>query len=197
VLFHDHNLERLIGKDELIKDVEYEILKNEKIIFIGNESEESIMPLNDFLIRYNKGIHIYLDIKSSKKVMADQLLDIFEKLSSHDNVYVANSNLLFLSYLKYKNPKIKTILEGFNSGKEWIYYLIPKNYMPTFFASFLSAVDMKHMEWLKANNLNQRKVVYGIDSTNYLKAAELGIQNVILDYNNNMGQVVEIKNLLN
>ena len=40
-----------------------------------------------------------------------------EKHQAYERVLIADANILFLAYVKYKTPQIKTVLEGFNKAK--------------------------------------------------------------------------------
>jgi hypothetical protein len=128
--------------------------------------------------------------------MADKILRFINKNQLYHKILIADSNLVFLSYLKFKNPHIQTVLEGFKSGKEWIYYVIPKDFKPDYYASFIKDVDNDHLKFLKNNNLLERKIVYGVDKKNYKNALDLGIKNIILDYDEsiNINQMINHHN---
>ena len=38
------------------------------------------------------------------------------------------------------------------------------------------------MQWLRKRELVQKRIVYGVDSSNYLAARNMGLKNFILDY---------------
>ena len=124
--------------------------------------------------------------------MADSLVDILVKFKTHKNILIANSNLLFLTYMKWNLPSIKTVLEGFDRGKEWVYYLIPKNFKPNFYACYLKYTDQEHMQFFQQNDLLKNYIIYGVDSSNISRVYELGIQNIILDYTDTLGSLEAI-----
>jgi hypothetical protein len=136
---------------------------------------------------------LYLDIKNTSKTIADSLLSILEKHPEHKNIIIADHNLLFLSYLKINNENIRVALEGFNKGKEWIYYIIPQKIKPDYYASSISQVDEKHMKFLKEHDLIENKITYGLDHNNIKKVFDLGITNIILDYDYSMGNLDSLK----
>ena len=140
---------------------------------------------------------LYLDIKKAKKSIADSLLKILEKHKEHKNIIIADDNLLFLIYLKSKNRKIRVALEGFNKGKEWIYIFIPKKFKPDYYSSFLDQADEKHMTFLKEHNLIKNKIVYGVNAENIQTVFDLGIKNIILDYDCSMGSLDSLELNLN
>ena len=182
IIFHDDSTQRLLGINSVIDELSLETAQSSHLLFNGSVSENKIMTLSNFLIQFQDNFVIYLDNKVNKKWVADSLLQILDKRNVVNSVIVASSNLLFLSYIKYKNPKVYTALEGFNSGKEWIYNFIPKNYKPDYYSSFFSKVDFNHIEFLKNNDLLDYKIIYGVDRDNINSAINSGLQNMILDF---------------
>ena len=154
------------------------------------------MSLNNFLSSFQKDFVIYLDNKVNKKWVADSLLSQITNRNAQGSVIVASSNLLFLSYIKFKNPDIFTALEGFNAGKEWIYSLIPKNFKPDYYSSFISKIDDKHLEFLKENQLLDHKIVYGVDSENLNYTLHSGLRNIILDFDSSFVEILPQKDSL-
>ncbi len=89
-------------------------------------------------------------------------------------------------FLKYKNPDIITVLEGFNKGKELLYYILPHKYRPDFYSSFLSEVDVNHIAFLKKNHLIKNRIVYGVHKNNLQEVLNFGLQNIIVDFDSTM-----------
>ena len=87
-------------------------------------------------------------------------------------------------------PQIKTVLEGFNKGKEWIYYLIPSSLKPEYFASFFFEVDDKHIKFLNEYNLMDCKIVYGINKSNFQQAVDMGLKHLITDYDSSLSSQI-------
>tara|TARA_A200000113_G_scaffold91815_1_gene82228 strand:+ start:515 stop:871 length:357 start_codon:yes stop_codon:yes gene_type:complete len=116
---------------------------------------------------------------------------LIEIHQAYERILIADANILFLAYLKYKMPQIKTVLEGFNKGKEWTYYLIPSSLKPDYFASFFTEVDDKHIQFLNEQNLMPRKVMYGINKSNYQQAIDIGLKNLIMDYDSSLSSQIK------
>jgi hypothetical protein len=89
-------------------------------------------------------------------------------------------------------PQIKTVLEGFNKGKEWTYYLIPSSLKPDYFASFFTEVDDNHLQFLNEQNLIPRKLVYGINKNNFQQAVNMGLQHLIIDYDSSLSSQITV-----
>ncbi|MCW3085382.1 MAG: hypothetical protein JWP12_2748 [Bacteroidetes bacterium] len=89
-----------------------------------------------------------------------------------------------------------TVLEGFNAGKEWMYYFIPKNLKPDFLSGFYSATNEAHVNWLKENDLLDSKIAYGVDLKNYKAVLKSGFKNILIDYDSLMEKDLQIKDLL-
>ncbi|MCB0804085.1 MAG: hypothetical protein KDB74_13385, partial [Flavobacteriales bacterium] len=135
ILFHDDTCNRLLGIDYKIKDVEWNFIKDTKLLFDWRPTTYTAVSLEHFFQFYKPEQLVYMDIKEASKAVADSLLELLKTHKNPKNILIANSNILFINYIKLKNPNIKTVLEGFKKGKEWIYYFIPKNFKPDFYAS--------------------------------------------------------------
>lgn len=187
ILFHDKRGSRLLQKEITISQLTYSDLKN-LYLFDKDSSKTnlSITTLNEVFTKNKDSIYYYLDMKGHGRKSYFSLGDeIFKKIQEQRleaNILVASASILFIAYLEYYFPKVNTVLEGFNNGKEWIYYWIPKKFRPDFVASFAQNIDENHIRWLKENNLLDRKIVYGVDETNYEKMRKYGIRKMIIDY---------------
>ncbi len=193
IVFHDDNCKRILDLDCTIHDVNWKDLRDKPLFYKGKKTKNKILTLRQFLQQSHASKILYLDIKKSKKSIADSLLVLMEEFKNHKNIIIADENILFLAYLKSKNPTIKIALEGFNKGKEWLHYGIPKSFKPDFYASFLSKIDKNHMLFLKKNNLIKNKIVYGVTHKNISKVLDFGIQNIIIDYDASLGNIQEIE----
>ena len=186
IIFHDKNTERLLGIDQNIKDLIWTDIETKAIIHNNEITEQYVLSLDE-LLRLSSGFHyLYLDFKTTNKTIADSLLVLMEKHQAYERVLIADANILFLAYIKYKTPQIKTVLEGFNKGKEWTYHLIPSSIKPDYFASFFSAVDDKHINFLNEYNLMDRKIVYGINKSNFQQAVDMGLRHMIIDFDSSL-----------
>ena len=190
IIFHDKNTERLLGIDQNIKDLIWTDIETKAIIHNNEITEQYVLSLDE-LLRLSSGFHYrYLDFKTTNKTISDSLLVLMEKHQAYERVLIADANILFLAYVKYKTPQIKTVLEGFNKGKEWTYYLIPSSLKPEYFASFFSEVDDKHINFLNEYNLMDCKIVYGINKSNFQQAVNMGLRHLIIDYDSSLSSQI-------
>ena len=190
VLLHDNNLERLLGIDKGINELNWEDIEHLNIRHEKKISSSNVLTLEDLLKEDYAFQTVYLDFKITSKTIADSLLSLIEKYNAYDSFLVADANVLFLAYLKLKNPNIQTVLEGFNKGKEWIYYLIPERYKPNYWASFYSEIDENHLYFLKNKQLLNRKIIYGIDKHNIEEALEMGLVHFVVDYDKSISSFI-------
>ncbi len=196
IIFHDRNCMRLLGIDANIDEIDWADIKERNLYYRGKETKNKVITLEKFLQQRAIDKILYLDLKKVSKSIADSLLGILANYKEHKNIIIADGNLLFLSYIKYKNKEIRVALEGFNKGNEWIYSVIPRKMKPDYYTSFLSQVDENHMRFLKEHNLISNRITYGVDIKNLHKVYELGIQNIILDYDFSMEEVKNIESKL-
>ena len=186
IVFHDDNCKRLIGIDTLIKDVDYAFLKDKYLLFNGKKTTNQVLLLSEFVKSIQKDKTIYLDIKTPDKQLADSIIKILNDNGKYSTTLIADDNIFFLGYLKYNNPEIRTVLEGFNKGKEFLHYIIPQKYQTDFYSSFFAEVDSNHVGFLTRNNLTQNKIVYGIDKSNIDFLINSGLKNVIINFDSSM-----------
>ncbi|WP_375577919.1 glycerophosphodiester phosphodiesterase family protein [Marivirga tractuosa] len=193
IIFHDASCKRLLGIDANIDDLNWNEIKEKHLLYKGKKTENKVLSLDMFLNQTSPKKILYLDIKNTSKTIADSLLSILDRHPEHKNIIIADHNLLFLSYLKINKENIRVALEGFNKGKEWTFYIIPKKIKPDYYASSMSKVDENHMGFLNEHNLIDKKITYGVDHTNIKKVFDLGITNIILDYHHSMGTLDSLK----
>lgn len=191
IIFHDKNAKRLLGIDKNIEDLLWTDIQSKTIIHNNLITDQYILSLDEILRLSSNFKYIYLDFKKTNKTIADSLLVLMKKYNSYEHVLVADANILFLAYLKYKIPQIKTVWEGFNKGKEWSYFIVPSSLKPDYFASFFSKVDYKHIKFLNEQNLMPRKVVYGINKSNFQQAVNMGLKHLIIDYDSSLSLKVK------
>ena len=182
ILFHDPETDRMLGKGLNINKISTSELDDFPLIQNGKPGKYFIPTLEEVLDQHSADFIFYFDLKLSGFKEADQIVEIIRKYNIENRVIVASADALFVFYVEYKYPEIITALEGFNAGKEWIYPLIPKNLRPDFLSGFLNRIDENHVEWLRKNELLSRRIVYGIDSSNFISAKSMGIKHMIMDY---------------
>jgi len=182
ILFHDEEGGRLLGFDSKICDLSTAQIKEHSLIFNNLETSSYVLTLNEFLDEYKDDFIIYFDMKLKGFDDIDELVKVIGTYDISRSTIIASTSAPVIFYTEYKYPEINTALEGFNAGKEWIYYLIPKNLKPDFFSSFAGKVDERHISWLIRNNLLSSRIVYNVDSTNFKYVKDLGLKNLIIDY---------------
>ena len=195
IVFHDKSCRRLLNINQDINIFEWHEVKDESLQYNGKATKNKVLSLEQYLEHINDSIITYLDIKIFSKSIADSLLSITNKFNNSKKIIIADSDIIYLAYLKIKNPEIKVALEGFSKGKEWLYYIIPKRFKPDFYSSFIDEVDENHMLFLSNNNLLDKKIVYGVNHENISKAYNLGLSNIIFDYDS-VSNLENIKRLL-
>lgn len=182
ILFHDTDTERMIGSKRSINEISTSSLEDFPLLQNGDPGNFFVPTLGKALDQYGAYFIYYFDMKLSGFKEADQIVEIIRNYQIEDRVIIASANALFVFYIELKYPEIITALEGFNAGKEWLYPLIPKNLRPDFLSGFFSRIDKNHVEWLRKNGLLSRRIVYGIDSSNFISAKSMGIKHMIIDY---------------
>lgn len=195
IIFHDESCKRLLNIDRDISAVNWNEINDKFLWYNGKETMNKVLSLDQYLEKINDSVLTYLDIKEFSKPIADSLLAILEKHENKSTI-IADSDLFCLSYLKIKKPTVRVVLEGFNKGKEWLYYIIPKRFKPDFYSSFINQVDENHMKFLKKNNLLNKTIVYGVKPENISKAYDFGLTNIIYDYDSDSGNLEQIKECL-
>ncbi len=196
VIFHDKSSRRLLNINKDIAKLNWSEIENKNLQYKGIDTKNKVLSLEQYLEQINDSIITYLDIKEFSKQIADSLLTIIGKYNNSKKIIIADSDIKYLAYLKIKNPEIKVALEGFNKGKEWLFYIIPKKFKPDYYSSYIYEVDENHMSFLSANNLLDRKIVYGVNHENISKAYNMGLPNIIYDYDSITCNFENIKRLL-
>ena len=183
IVFHDYDTKRLLDTNLIISNTNWNDLKKFKFKNDSLNHKLNILLFEEFLNKKYAFSLYYLDIKvSPTKKLANQLLYNLSKVENLNSYLVADANILFLSYLKFKNPSIKTVLEGFKNGKEWYYYLIPIRFRPDYLASNYEDNNEYHISFLKRHNLINNKILYGINNEEIPSAIKKGFKCFIVDY---------------
>jgi len=186
VLFHDEDCSRMLGIDKKIYELSASQIKERQVLVNGVESGSYVMTLKELLDNYKDDFIIYFDMKLKDIDDVDELVSIIQAYHISGTSLIASTSGFVIFYIEYKYPEINTALEGFNSGKEWIYCLFPKNYKPDYLSSFAGKVDEKHITWLRKRNLISSRIVYDVDSANYQQVIKMGLKNLIMDYDSTM-----------
>jgi len=186
ILFHDEDCSRLLGINSKICDLSTSQIKGRHILFNGIESGSYVMTLKELLDNYKDDFIIYFDMKLKDIDDIDELVSIIQSYDISGSSIIASTSGFVVFYIEYNYPGINTALEGFNSGKEWIYCLFPKNFKPDFLSSFAGKVDEKHISWLRKRDLISSRIVYDVNSSNYHQVIQWGLKNLIIDYDSTL-----------
>ena len=186
VIFHDPDGLRMLGYNLVIAETTLEQLKKARLLVDSAQTGETIHSLDEYFDAFGSRFIAYLDIKPvrgfKKYPVARKLVRLLMTHDATERTIVASYDIRFLAYLKMIHPGIRTALEGFNAGKEWMYGIIPGRYRPDFLSSFGRQVDKKHVEWITRKGLLNRRIIYDVDSTNFNALKETGLKCMIIDY---------------
>ena len=181
VLLHDDSCQRLLGIDGTVDQHTYAELKDLPLRNHTVPTTLRIARSDSVLSRYGDSLLFYLDIKVTGRDQADSIARLIEHFAPTENVLIASSSIPFITSLEYHHPELNTVLEGFDKGEEWTWWLFPKNFRPDFVSSFAFEVDEDHVAWLKEHGLLANKIVYGMDSAGHERMRALGITRFIVD----------------
>lgn len=181
VLLHDDSCQRMLGLDGTVDQHTFAELKDLPLRNHTVPTALRIARLDSVLSRFGDSLLFYLDIKVTGRAQADSIAQLIERFAPKENVLIASSSIPFITSLEYHHPELNTVLEGFDKGEEWTWWLFPKNFRPDFVSSFDDEVDVDHVAWLKDHGLLINKLVYGMDSAGYERMRSLGITRLIVD----------------
>jgi len=182
ILFHDGDAKRLLGRDTLINALTLNEIRQYFLLKDGDTTQSKVFTLKEMLDQYNDDFIYYFDMKLGNLNDVDELVQLIWSYDISKHVILASPSFFIVLYVEYHYPAIQTAMEGFNSGNEWVWNLIPKKLKPDFLSGTSKKVDEKHIEWLQSHDLLNSRIVYGIDSTNYQTMRKLGIKKMIIDY---------------
>jgi len=182
ILFHDGDANRLLGQDTLINALNLDEIRQYYLLKEGDTTKSKVITLKEMLDQYNDDFIYYFDMKLGNLNDVDELVQLIWSYDISRNVILASPSIFIVLYVEYNFPAIQTAMEGFNSGNEWAWKLIPKKLKPDFLSGTAKKVDVQHIEWLQQHNLLESRIVYGVDSTNFQAMKELGVKNMIIDF---------------
>jgi glycerophosphoryl diester phosphodiesterase len=193
VVFHDASCKRILGIDSLLNQLSYSQIRDIPLKSDAPVGKSNILTLDELLSGYCDSLVFYLDLKEYDFRSADSIIAHVRRHQAFDRLVLASTSMKIILRIRLKEPRIRTSLEGFNAGKGWIFYMIPQRLKPTYYSGFLSKVNERHMDFLRRISIANRRVVYGIDRSNYKRAFDLGIPNLILDYDSSFGTPASIE----
>ena len=95
IVFHDANLKRMTGVDKLVKDSNYEEIKELKLL----NTKEYIPTLDEVLNLVNNKVLLDIEVKDTKKIK--EITSILkDKLSNYNNYVLKSFNPKIVRYLK-------------------------------------------------------------------------------------------------
>ena len=95
IVFHDTNLKRMTGVDKLVKDSNYEEIKELKLL----NTKEYIPTLDEVLNLINNKVLLDIEVKDTKKIK--EITSILkDKLSNYNNYVLKSFNPKIVRYLK-------------------------------------------------------------------------------------------------
>lgn len=116
VVFHDHDLKRLVGRDELLADLNYEDIKDFTIL----GTEEKIPTLSEVLNKVDGKVPLLIELKplGNKSLLCEKF---FETIKNYKGDYGIHSfSPWIVNWFRRKHPEIIRghITEFFKSNKK-------------------------------------------------------------------------------
>lgn len=182
VLFHDGDTRRLLGHEGSVQELDLAALRRHPLRVDGRPSGSGILTVPEVLDTFGGELAFYLDVKVPSMEVGDALAEAILSRGLEGSCLVASADPLFLFRLRWAYPRLLTVLEGFDAGKEWLYHLMPERVKPDFYSGNVGKVDSRHMGRMHRMGIADRRIVYGVDSSNLHLVAEHGIPMVILDH---------------
>lgn len=104
VIYHDDNLKRLTNIDNEIKNLNYNELKNIKLL----NTNEHIPTLKEVLNLVNNKVPLLIEIKDNNKNIPLIYEILLNELKNYNNYLIQSFNPKILHYIKKINPNIQT-----------------------------------------------------------------------------------------
>jgi glycerophosphoryl diester phosphodiesterase len=193
ILFHDEDSGKMLGLKGLINTHSLDDLIKHPYIFNNKVTSNIVLTLDETFKNFGNDFVFYLDIKNRTYDFMKRVIELVKKYKLEQSTILASADFVLIARIEFDYPEINTCLEGFNAGKEWIYYFIPSDFKPDYYASFIHNVDKKHIDWLKDKNLLYNKIVYGVDTSNFKIANDLHLKKILIDYDSTVNMQVILK----
>lgn len=182
VLFHDDDCKFMLGLLGSINNFNLDSLYEHPYIFNGKQTANFVMTLDEVLNQFGNDFIFYLDLKKRTFEFAKKIVLMIKKSKLEKSIILASPDFFLIAQTEYFFPEINTCIEGFDSGNEWTYYFVPAQFKPDYYAGFINSVDKNQIDWLKSKSLLNRKIVYGVDVSNFNSTRQIGISNIIINY---------------
>jgi len=184
-LFHDRESTRMLGVEIELKQKTLSQLQQYPLMHHGKTSGHHVPELEQFLEQFSTVLTIYFDIKRHGNNHYRRLSRrIYDFLSVYElpGRALVGSDFLFTAYLEYKYPQLHTVFTGPGDWTIIFYQWIPRKFRPDFIISYANEVTDWHLNWLYKKHLINRRMLYGVDKTNYHKVKEWGIPYLVVEY---------------
>lgn len=182
VLFHDKTAHRMLGIKAPLKSFSLAQL-NEMPLLMGDSITEWKVPaLSQVFALSDSSRFYYLDLKLYSFSDIDELAQLVKKHKLTHRAIIASADIFQVLYCRLRHPGIITALEGFDAGKEWSFSMLPLLLRPSYLSGFYHRTNQKHIQWLKSQQLMHRRIVYGVDNSNFNQVLSNGFQMIICDY---------------
>lgn len=179
VVFHDDNLMRMTGFDGLVRDQNYEDIKDLKLL----GTDEIIPRFDDFLILIDGQIPLMIEFKNETNSRQMEIL-AYEMLKVYKGQYIIQSfNPMSVNWFR---KHAKSVIRGqlsydYKGGKQsWILRFILRNVLlniitrPHYVIYDIKALDRLIIKWLKLI----KKPLFGFTAKSkidYIEALEKGV----------------------
>ncbi len=184
-LFHDRRGNRLLNRDIKVGAQSLAEIQQWPLYHQGIITEHRIPDLESFTRDLESELVLYLDLKRHGNDRYNYLADkIYRYLIRHDLVdrTFVGSDFLFISYLEWRYPDIHTVFTGPGDNSIFVYNWIPRDFRADFIIGYADEITPAHVEWLKKHDLINRRMVYGVDHTNFQQVSGWGVHKLLVDH---------------
>jgi glycerophosphoryl diester phosphodiesterase len=181
-LFHDRSAQPMLGLNAEFSDLTLNAVRAGGLSFQGRETTNTVPTLREVFQKHGKQLMFYLDMKEKGFADADKIVALIDEFGLYDRTILASVDPLFVAYVEQKYPRVNTALERFDVFQVGLYRLIPRKWKPDYLSGFARKLTPGHVKWLKQEGLLSKRIVYGADGANYVRAMEFGISKAIVNY---------------
>lgn len=184
-LLHDFDGSRLLRSDIRPSELSFAEISENTITSNNISTDEHVISLDSAVALIGDSAHLYLDMKGyGHESSTEQARDIAAYLERHDltsRVIVASPDILFISYLEWRNPEIVTLLERFRPPSATFVQWLPRGFRPDMYANYYRHITPALVEKLTECDLMDRFVVFHTDSVSFFDAYEWGAMRFMVD----------------
>ena len=184
-LFHDRDSKRLFETEIPLNDRNLSEIQEYPLFYHGAPTRHRVPDLIDFTKQFSPDLSFYLDIKRHGNYRYAELaskITNFLDLHQLSDKCLVGSDFLFTVFLEYQHPELHTVFTGPGDWTIVFYRWIPKAFRPDFIISYAEGVTDWHLQWLRKNDLMNRRMLYGVDGSNYLRVRQWGVPFLVVEY---------------